>query len=199
MCVRVLVTQSCLTLCNPIDCSLPGSSIHGILQTRILEWVTISFSKSTYTLKQNRNDHLSMCCLKSFMSLIISVKKNTEEWAGFGSKFGIIAFLHHAMGFGLWISTSYSGRYTNLLLTHLQSVCLSAEHAAQFLFDKYTVKDPKTKPCTLYKNKDGKNEVGFLGGILKLKYPVRVWGFLWYNVWCRASLVAHTIKNLSAK
>ena len=30
--------------------------------------------------------------------------------------------------------------------------------------------------------KDGKKEVGFLGGILKLKYPVRVWGFLWHNV-----------------
>ena len=33
-----LVTQSCLTLCYPIDCSLPGSSVHGILWTRILEW-----------------------------------------------------------------------------------------------------------------------------------------------------------------
>ena len=35
--------QSCPTLCNPVDCSLPGFSIHGILQARILEWVTISF------------------------------------------------------------------------------------------------------------------------------------------------------------
>ena len=34
----------CLTLCNPMDCSLPGSSVHGILQARILEWVAISFS-----------------------------------------------------------------------------------------------------------------------------------------------------------
>ena len=34
-----------LTLCNPLDCSLPGSSVHGILQARILEWVAISFSK----------------------------------------------------------------------------------------------------------------------------------------------------------
>ena len=33
------VAQSCLTLCNPVDCILPGSSIHGILQARILEWV----------------------------------------------------------------------------------------------------------------------------------------------------------------
>ena len=36
--------QSCLTLCNPIDCSPPGSSVDGILQARILEWVGIPFS-----------------------------------------------------------------------------------------------------------------------------------------------------------
>ena len=38
------VAQSCPTLCDPLDCSLPGSSTHGILQAGILEWVTISFS-----------------------------------------------------------------------------------------------------------------------------------------------------------
>ena len=37
--------QSCLTLCDPVDSSPPGSSVHGILQARILEWVAISFSK----------------------------------------------------------------------------------------------------------------------------------------------------------
>ena len=36
------VAQSCLTLCNPVDCSLPGPSIHGILQAKILEWVAFS-------------------------------------------------------------------------------------------------------------------------------------------------------------
>ena len=36
-----LVTQSCLTLSNPMDCSPPGSSVHGIHQARILEWVAI--------------------------------------------------------------------------------------------------------------------------------------------------------------
>ena len=41
--VKVLVTQLCLTLCNPMDYSPPGSSVHVILQTRILEWVAISF------------------------------------------------------------------------------------------------------------------------------------------------------------
>ena len=39
--VCVLVTQSCPALCDPMDCSLPGSSVHGILQARILEWVAI--------------------------------------------------------------------------------------------------------------------------------------------------------------
>ena len=39
------VTQSCPTLCNPMDCSLPGSSLHGSLQARILEWVAITFSR----------------------------------------------------------------------------------------------------------------------------------------------------------
>ena len=40
----VLVTQSHLILCDPMDCSPPGSSVHGIPQARILEWVAISFS-----------------------------------------------------------------------------------------------------------------------------------------------------------
>ena len=43
--VKVLVTQSCLTLCNPMNCSPPGSSVHGTFQARILEWVAIFFSR----------------------------------------------------------------------------------------------------------------------------------------------------------
>ena len=38
------VAQSCLTLSNPMDCSLPGSSVHGIFQARVLEWGAIAFS-----------------------------------------------------------------------------------------------------------------------------------------------------------
>ena len=41
------VAQSCLTLSNPMDCSLPGSSIHGIFQARVLEWDAIAFSEGT--------------------------------------------------------------------------------------------------------------------------------------------------------
>ena len=38
------VAKSCLTLCDPMDCSLPGSSIHGIFQARVLKWVAIRSS-----------------------------------------------------------------------------------------------------------------------------------------------------------
>ena len=38
------VTQSCPTLSDPMGCSLPGSSVHGIFQARVLEWVAIAFS-----------------------------------------------------------------------------------------------------------------------------------------------------------
>ena len=43
-----LVAKSCPTLCDPMDCRLPGSSVHGLSQTRILEWVAISFSGGSF-------------------------------------------------------------------------------------------------------------------------------------------------------
>ena len=42
-----LVAQLRLTLCDPMDCTLPGFSVHGISQARILEWVAISFSRGS--------------------------------------------------------------------------------------------------------------------------------------------------------
>ena len=51
------VTQSCPTLSNPMDCSLPGSSVHGIFQARVLEWVAIAFSndKPRQRIKKQRH------------------------------------------------------------------------------------------------------------------------------------------------
>ena len=46
--MEVLVAQLCLTLCDPMDCNLMGSSVHGILQARILEWITIPFSRENF-------------------------------------------------------------------------------------------------------------------------------------------------------
>ena len=45
------VAQSCPTLCDPMDCSLPGSSIHGIFQARVLDWIAISFSRRSSWLR----------------------------------------------------------------------------------------------------------------------------------------------------
>ena len=44
--IDIEVAQSCPALCDPMDCSLPGSSVHGIFQARILEWVAILRTKS---------------------------------------------------------------------------------------------------------------------------------------------------------
>ena len=46
--MKVLIAQSCLTLCDPMDCSPPGSPVHGILQARILERVAISLSRRSF-------------------------------------------------------------------------------------------------------------------------------------------------------
>ena len=53
------VTQSCPTLSDPMDCSLPGSSAHGIFQARVLEWGAIAFSKFGTTYKK---DNVSWNC-----------------------------------------------------------------------------------------------------------------------------------------
>ena len=66
----VFVAQLCPTLCDPMNCSLPGSSVHGILQARILEWVAIPFSmesgvlpySSYFAFSKNRGSHLSAGC-----------------------------------------------------------------------------------------------------------------------------------------
>ena len=48
MCSVCSGAQSCLSLCDPMDCNPPGSPDHGILQARILEWVTISSSRGSF-------------------------------------------------------------------------------------------------------------------------------------------------------
>ena len=54
------VTQSCATLCNPVDCSPPGSSVYGIIQARILAWVAIFFSTGIFP-TQGSNSGLLHC------------------------------------------------------------------------------------------------------------------------------------------
>ena len=70
--------QSCPTLCDPTDCSLPGFSVHGILQARTLEWVAISFSKTRFKeLKCTQTQSLSPS--PSFLHLQKPVVTNRGE------------------------------------------------------------------------------------------------------------------------
>ena len=55
------VTQSCLTLCNPVDCNFLGSSVHGIIQARILEWVAISFSNIENYVRSKERHFANWC------------------------------------------------------------------------------------------------------------------------------------------
>ena len=86
------VTQLCQILCNPMDCSLPGSFIHGIFQARILEWVAISFSRGS---SRPRDRTRVSCTADSLLSeppvkssLVLSHTQNQRlfrslsKWAG---------------------------------------------------------------------------------------------------------------------
>ena len=55
-------TQSCLSLCNPVDCSPPGSSVHGILQARALEWVAVSCTRGSSRPKDDSPSSLASPC-----------------------------------------------------------------------------------------------------------------------------------------
>jgi len=59
------VAQSCWTLCDPMDCSLPGSSVHGTFQARVLEWGAISFSRGSF---QPRDRTLVSCTAGRFFT-----------------------------------------------------------------------------------------------------------------------------------
>ena len=84
------VTQLCLTLCDPVYCSLPGSSVHRILQARILEWVTISFERGSPALEA---DALSLTFLNSLVLLLGLPRK------AFPASFGYLIYLDDAVSF----------------------------------------------------------------------------------------------------
>ena len=67
------VAQSCPTLCDPLDCSLPGSSVHGIFKARVLEWGAIAFS--VITLRHNQLDPTFLFSISSQ-----HFSNNAEHW-----------------------------------------------------------------------------------------------------------------------
>ena len=107
---KVLVAQSCLTLCDPMDCSPPGSSIRGILQARTLEWVAIPFSRGSsqthisctagrfFTIWATREaEPLHRCC-RGFQS---------AEAPALVPYLGVWPTTSHLMSLGLWKSNQH--------------------------------------------------------------------------------------------
>ena len=98
--VCVLTVQSCPTLCDPMDCSLPGSSVHGILQARILEWVAIPFSKGSSWPR----DQTQLSCIGGRLFTIWATREAQGPWTSSRVKrvprsfFGNVLFfcnIHH--------------------------------------------------------------------------------------------------------
>ena len=78
------VTQSCLTLCDPVDCSLRGSLIHGILQAGILEWIAISFSRgSSWPRDRTWVSHVTGRCFTIWATRVIVLLKWINTSIGF--------------------------------------------------------------------------------------------------------------------
>ena len=69
----VCVAQLCLTLCNPMDCSPPGCSVHGIFQARVLEWIAIPFSR----ISSQPRDRTVVSCIAGRFFIIWTT---TEAW-----------------------------------------------------------------------------------------------------------------------
>ena len=76
-CVCVLVAQSCPTHCHSMDCSPPGSFVHGIFQARILEWVAISFSRGS---SQLRDQTWVSCIAGRFFTICKTLTKVSCFW-----------------------------------------------------------------------------------------------------------------------
>ena len=126
------VTQSCLTLCCPLDCSPPGSSVHGILQARILEWVAMPSSRASFWPRDQTHISCVFCDAGKFF---------TAEPAGkpyISSTIGSIIYRHmisqvKSLKRSELVLSSIKQRYYNLL--HRSSgginglICLS--HLAQ--------------------------------------------------------------------
>ena len=70
------VAQLCLILCDPMDCSLTGSSVHGIFQTRILEWVAISFSRGS----SRPRDRTRVSCIVGSCFTVWATREVVTKW-----------------------------------------------------------------------------------------------------------------------
>ena len=95
------VAQSCLTLCDPVDCSPPGSSVHGILQASVLEWVAISFSRgSSQPRDRTRVSCIADRCFILWATREVPIPATAKPKAGGGPGINGLVLLETKVGIG---------------------------------------------------------------------------------------------------
>ena len=122
-----LVTQSCLTLCNATDCSPPGSSAHGILQARILEWVTISSSRGSLQ-PRDRTCVSGISCIGRQILHYCTFTPNSASEIQFGTGAQRLSFQHQTF-LGDTVGSvphhcSKANHIKFLLSQHIEKLCL---------------------------------------------------------------------------
>ena len=121
--VKALVTQLCPTLCDPMDCSPPGSSVHGISHTRIWEWVAIPFSKGS----SQPSEWTWVSCIAGRFFTIKATVRNLDGSAGKQSAWSTENMRDMCLIPGWWRSPG--GGIDNLL----QYSCLKKCHGQRSL------------------------------------------------------------------
>ena len=126
--VKVLVTQLCLTLYNPKDCSPPGFSVDGILLARILEWVAIPFSRDLP--EPGIDSRLSELWGKTYIYVCVCIHTHTHTHT---HRRAVIADDYDILVYWYGRKYSISGIYNHLLRTWLESLTLIFVHSFLYL------------------------------------------------------------------
>ena len=142
--VKVLAIQFCLILCYPRDCSPPGSSVHGILQARILEWVDIPFSRGS-SLTQGSNPSLPHCSTSRQILYCLWATKRSE------SRSGVSDSLRPHGPCSPWNSPGQNagvGSYSLLQgIFPTQGLNPGVSHCRRILYQLSHKESPPRKPC----------------------------------------------------
>ena len=166
------VAQSCQTLCNPIDCSLPGSSVHGIFQATVLEWIAISFSRGSSQLRaQTRVSHIVDRRLVMPNSFVTPVCQDPLSMAFPGKNIGVSCYFIFQRIFPIQGSIPHllHWQIDSLPLSHQGSLC----NISLSWFVPSIISPPYSRLCdfNLTKYKNGSYNIKINLNIGNLKKP----------------------------